>query len=166
MGCDESITMEDRPITMKTPQQQSQGATTRPLTIEKKMTGLLEKDLHFQDCLIQSENDLENKIRMFIPTKKPDENNPEQLVPNIQDDIVTNSIQVDFDKCCVIAMSAINITNKSEMSMFTKNNFYNPNLFSCMEYDKIFEEIQNRKNLFQLIIPPPCSFNASFCKKN
>ena len=65
MGCDESITMEDRPITMKTPQQQSQGATTRPITIEKKMTGLLEKDLHFQDCLIQSENDLENKIRSF-----------------------------------------------------------------------------------------------------
>ena len=115
MGCDESITMEDRPITMKTPQQQSQGATTRPITIEKKMTGLLEKDLHFQDCLIQSENDLENKIRMFIPTKKPDENNPEQLVPNIQDDIVTNSYQVDFDKYCVIAMSAINITNVSEV---------------------------------------------------
>ena len=98
MGCEESRTIEER-----------------PLTIEKKMTGLLEKDLHFQDCLIQSENDLENKIRMFIPTKKPDENNPEQLVPNIQDDIVTNSIQVDFDKCCVIAMSAINITNVSEV---------------------------------------------------
>ena len=110
MGCDESRTIDD----VQTPQQ-VQEATTRPLTIEKKMTGLLEKDLHFQDCLIQSENDLENKIRMFIPTKKPDENNPEQLVPNIQDDIVTNSIQVDFDKCCVIAMSAINITNVSEV---------------------------------------------------
>lgn len=45
----------------------------------------------------------------------------------------------------VLCHSAINITNKSEMSIFTKNNFYNPNLFSCMEYDKIFEEIQNRK---------------------
>ena len=110
MGCDESRTIED----VQTPQQ-VQVATTRPLTIEKKMTGLLMKDLHFQDCLIQSENDLENKIRMFIPTKKPDENNPEQLVPNIQDDIVTNSIQVDFDKYCVIAMSAINITNVSEV---------------------------------------------------
>ena len=110
MGCDESRTIED----VQTPQQ-VQVATTRPLTIEKKMTGLLEKDLHFQDCLIQSENDLENKIRMFIPTKKPDENNPEQLVPNIQDDIVTNSYQVDFDKYCVIAMSAINITNVSEV---------------------------------------------------
>ena len=110
MGCEESRTIED----VQTPQQ-VQVATTRPLTIEKKMTGLLMKDLHFQDCLIQSENDLENKIRMFIPTKKPDENNPEQLVPNIQDDIVTNSIQVDFDKCCVIAMSAINITNVSEV---------------------------------------------------
>ena len=110
MGCEESRTIED----VQTPQQ-VQVATTRPLTIEKKMTGLLEKDLHFQDCLIQSENDLENKIRMFIPTKKPDENNPEQLVPNIQDDIVTNSIQVDFDNYCVIAMSAINITNVSEV---------------------------------------------------
>ena len=110
MGCEESRTIED----VQTPQQ-VQVATIRPLTIEKKMTGLLEKDLHFQDCLIQSENDLENKIRMFIPTKKPDENNPEQLVPNIQDDIVTNSIQVDFDKYCVIAMSAINITNVSEV---------------------------------------------------
>ena len=110
MGCEESRTIED----VQTPQQ-VQVATTRPLTIEKKMTGLLEKDLHFQDCLIQSENDLENKIRMFIPTKKPDENNPEQLVPNIQDDIVTNSYQVDFDKYCVIAMSAINITNVSEV---------------------------------------------------
>ena len=110
MGCEESRTIDD----VQTPQQ-VQVATTRPLTIEKKMTGLLEKDLHFQDCLIQSENDLENKIRMFIPTKKPDENNPEQLVPNIQDDIVTNSYQVDFDKYCVIAMSAINITNVSEV---------------------------------------------------
>ena len=110
MGCEESRTIDD----VQTPQQ-VQGATPRPLTIEKKMTGLLEKDLHFQDCLIQSENDLENKIRMFIPTKKPDENNPEQLVPNIQDDIVTNSIKVDFDNYCVIAMSAINITNVSEV---------------------------------------------------
>ena len=98
MGCEESRTIEER-----------------PLTIEKKMTGLLEKDLHFQDCLIQSENDLENKIRMFIPTKKPDENNPEQLVPNIQDDIVTSSLKVDFNKNYVIAMSAINITNVSEV---------------------------------------------------
>ena len=98
MGCEESRTIEER-----------------PLTIEKKMTGLLEKDLHFQDCLIQSENDLENKIRMFIPTKKPDENNPEQLVPNIQDDIVTSYLKVDFDKNYVIAMSAINITNVSEV---------------------------------------------------
>ena len=110
MGCDESRTIDD----VQTPQQ-VQEATTRPLTIEKKMTGLLEKDLHFQDCLIQSENDLENKIRMFIPTKKPDENNPEQLVPNIQDDIVTSSLEVDFDKNYVIAMSAINITNVSEV---------------------------------------------------
>ena len=110
MGCEESRTIED----VQTPQQ-VQVATTRPLTIEKKMTGLLEKDLHFQDCLIQSENDLENKIRMFIPTKKPDENNPEQLMPNIQDDIVTSSLEVDFDKNYVIAMSAINITNVSEV---------------------------------------------------
>ena len=110
MGCEESRTIED----VQTPQQ-VQEATTRPLTIEKKMTGLLEKDLHFQDCLIQSENDLENKIRMFIPTKKPDENNPEQLMPNIQDDIVTSSLKVDFDKNYVIAMSAINITNVSEV---------------------------------------------------
>ena len=110
MGCEESRTIED----VQTPQQ-VQVATTRPLTIEKKMTGLLEKDLHFQDCLIQSENDLENKIRMFIPTKKPDENNPEQLVPNIQDDIVTSSLKVDFNKNYVIAMSAINITNVSEV---------------------------------------------------
>ena len=43
MGCEESTTIDERPI-----------------PIEKKMTGLLEKDLHFQDCLIQSENDLEN----------------------------------------------------------------------------------------------------------
>ena len=110
MGCEESRTIDD----VQTPQQ-VQEATTRPLTIEKKMTGLLEKDLHFQDCLIQSENDLENKIRMFIPTKKPDENNPEQLVPNIQDDIVTSSLKVNFDKNYVIAMSAINITNVSEV---------------------------------------------------
>ena len=110
MGCEESRTIED----VQTPQQ-VQVATIRPLTIEKKMTGLLEKDLHFQDCLIQSENDLENKIRMFIPTEKPDENNPEQLVPNIQDDIVTSSLKVDFDKNYVIAMSAINITNVSEV---------------------------------------------------
>ena len=110
MGCEESRTIED----VQTPQQ-VQVATIRPLTIEKKMTGLLEKDLHFQDCLIQSENDLENKIRMFIPTKKPDENNPEQFVPNIQDDIVTSSLKVDFDKNYVIAMSAINITNVSEV---------------------------------------------------
>ena len=110
MGCEESRTIDD----VQTPQQ-VQVATIRPLTIEKKMTGLLEKDLHFQDCLIQSENDLENKIRMFIPTKKPDENNPEQLVPNIQDDIVTSSLKVNFDKNYVIAMSAINITNVSEV---------------------------------------------------
>lgn len=46
----------------------------------------------------------------------------------------------------VLCRSTTNIiTNKNEMSLLTKNNFYNPNLFSCMEYDKIFEEIENRK---------------------
>ena len=36
-------------------------------------------------------------------------------MPNIQDDIVTSSLKVNFDKNYIIAMRAINITNVSEV---------------------------------------------------
>ena len=114
MGCEESRTTGDNKPQSQAQQKQKIGSDERALTIDKKLTGLLEKELQFQDCLIQSDSDLENKIRLYIPRKKPDENNPGNYVPNLQDDIVTNSLKIDFTKFDVIAMSAINITNVSE----------------------------------------------------
>lgn len=105
MGCEESRTIDDGPKKESKYEQQKEGENL----IVRTLTGLLEKNLEFHDCLIESESDLENKIRMYIPTTKPDENDPNKFSPNIQDDIVTKSLEIDYSKYSIIAMSGINI---------------------------------------------------------
>ena len=116
MGCEESRTTGDNKPQSQAQQKQKIGSDERALTIDKKLTGLLEKELQFQDCLIQSDSDLENKIRLYIPTKKPDENNPGNYVPNLQDDIVTKSLELNYSEFSIIAMSGININYVSNVN--------------------------------------------------
>ena len=76
--------------------------------------GKLNKDSEFKDCLIKNEDELEDNIREYIPTRIINENGKEEV--NIKDDIITNSIQIDFHTCYVIALNGmhevIKITNE------------------------------------------------------
>ena len=114
MGCEESRTTGDEPKREPKCEQGTQQKEGENLIV-RTLTGLLEKNLNFQDCLIESESDLENKIRMYIPTTRPDENNPNKFAPNIQDDIVTKSLELNYSEFSIIAMSGVNINYVSNV---------------------------------------------------
>lgn len=115
MGCEESRTIGDEPKREPKCEQGTQQKEGENLIV-RTLTGLLEKNLNFQDCLIESESDLENKIRMYIPTTRPDENNPNKFAPNIQDDIVTKSLELNYSEFSIIAMSGVNINYVSNVN--------------------------------------------------
>ena len=68
-------------------------------------TGLLTKDNTFSDTIIKSNEELNDKLRSFIPSKIKKDNN---YTYNIYDDILTKSEKVNFDEECIIAMNGIN----------------------------------------------------------
>ena len=95
MGCDEVRTMvEDDP-------------SANNNICRAVATGLLRSDLNFTDTIIYNQQDLDDKLRIFIPTKiqKKDTNTTEY---NTKDDILTNSITIDFDKQCLLAINGVN----------------------------------------------------------
>lgn len=110
MGCEESRTIDDGAKKESKVEQQKAQKVGENLIV-KTLTGLLDKNSNerFHDCLIESGSDLEDKLRIFIPTSKPDENNPNNFVRNVSDDIVTQSLKIDFSQCSIIAMSGIQI---------------------------------------------------------
>ena len=79
-------------------------------------TGLLRNDLNFTDSIIYNQQELDDKLRIFIPTKiqKEDSNDTEY---NTKDDILTNSISINFDVECIIAINKINRVFKVEESL-------------------------------------------------
>ena len=82
---------------------------------EKILTGRIQPygDKTFTDCIITNQTELEENIIEFIPTKIPDpEGNKE--IPNINDDLVTNTLQIDFGLHSLIALTGINKVLKVE----------------------------------------------------
>ena len=71
------------------------------------LTGFLQKDINFTDSLITNQEELEDNLRSFIPTKiiKDDSNIP---TFNTKDDILTKSANINFNKNYVIAINGVN----------------------------------------------------------
>lgn len=116
MGCEESRTIDDRPFAredsgyIQQPQPQFQNGSS---VCFKILHGYLESDqTGFKDTVIKNEKELEDNIKMYIPTYIKDKNG--QQKPNIIDDILTNSLKIDFNKQYVVVMNAINITDVLE----------------------------------------------------
>ena len=92
------------------------GNPNEPNLAEKIVSGIVQPfgDKTFKDCIINNETEFEDKIVDFIPTKIPDPENDDNEIPNINDDIVTQSLKVDFSLNDIIALSGFNEILKVE----------------------------------------------------
>ena len=129
MGCDEVRTMVE--------EDQNPNNLCRAVA-----TGLLRNDLNFTDTIIYNQQDLDDKLRIFIPTKiqKKDTNTTEY---NTKDDILTNSISIDFENQCLIAISGINRvlkveeTEEGDYVIFHDNQRASPNQYIALVVRKL-----------------------------
>ena len=100
MGCDEvrTLEIEDDP--------ENKFSKKKNLCV-KMLTGFLQKDINFTDSLITNQEELEDNLRSFIPTKiiKDDANIP---TFNTKDDILTKSANINFNENFVIAINGVN----------------------------------------------------------
>lgn len=103
MGCEESRTIEDA-------RENTRKVSSEPDNLViKVIEGILDKNLPFIDCLITSNDDLTKNIKDFISTRKPKKDNPSQTEPNINDELVTDSITIDFNQNHVIALNGVKV---------------------------------------------------------
>lgn len=70
-------------------------------------SGLLIHGLNFQNCLIKSQDDLINNLRMYIPPKIDNKQNKSSAF-NLNDKILSNSININFNQNYIIALKGIN----------------------------------------------------------
>ena len=70
----------------------------------RQYTGLLSEDNDFSDTIIKSSEELNDKLRSFIPSKIKKDNN---YAYNIYDDILTKSEKVNFQDEYIIALNGI-----------------------------------------------------------
>ena len=100
MGCDEvrTLEIEDDP--------ENKFSKKKNICV-KMLTGFLQKDINFTDSLITNQEELEDNLRSFIPTKiiKDDSNIP---TFNTKDDILTKSANINFNENFVIAINGVN----------------------------------------------------------
>ena len=102
MGCDEIRTLEPDF------DQENDGDYAKSQSICSKIySGRLQIDIVFEDTLIKSQDELDDKLRCYIPTKikKPDS---DDLAFNIKDDILTKSADINFNNNYIIALNGIN----------------------------------------------------------
>ena len=101
MGCDEVRTLEIDEV-----EENGQLSKKKNLCV-KMLTGHLQKDTNFTDSLIRNQEELEENLRSFIPTKiiKDDSNVP---TFNIKDDILTKSAIINFSEYYLIAINGVN----------------------------------------------------------
>ena len=85
----------------------------------RRYTGILFPNSNFVDTLIKSEDELNLKLRKYIPSRIKEENSDE-LIYNIKDDILTQSVKVDFENQYIIAINGINYVFRVEEE---KNNY-------------------------------------------
>ena len=77
------------------------------------LTGHLRNSSDFKDSIIYNQQELDEKLRVFIPTKiKNEETN--NMDYNTKDDILTNSLVINFDDECLIVVNGVNRIFKVE----------------------------------------------------
>ena len=69
--------------------------------------GVLIEDHDFEDCIIKDQEELEDKLRSYIPTKITDKESNKPIL-NTKDDILTKSTLIDFSKYYLIAINGVN----------------------------------------------------------
>ena len=87
-------------------------------TLITKHSGLLIKGLNFKNCIIKSNDELIHNLRMFIPTVIPKNQNPNGF--NLNDEFLTNTININYNKNYIIALKGFNNIEK----VVTYNNNY------------------------------------------
>ncbi len=105
MGCDEVRTLE---LDEKEDPQNDQFGSKKNVCL-KKYTGQLDlqSDNNFKDSIISNMEELEDKLRQYIPTKiKKDDSDVPTF--NVGDDILTKSVAIDFSKCYLLAIHGVN----------------------------------------------------------
>jgi len=104
-----------------------------------KTEGILKKNSQFKDCLITNYYELEEKLIEFIPTRIKFNNKDEF---NINDNIITNSLNFNFDENFLIAVNGVNDILKVEEKggnylIFHDNIAVNPEKYICVVVKQI-----------------------------
>ena len=100
MGCEQIVTFDS----IEDNENSNSPAKNNNLLI-RQYAGLLSEDNNFSDTIIKSNDELNAKLRSFIPSKIKKDNN---LTYNIYDDILTKSEKVDFQEEYIIAINGVN----------------------------------------------------------
>ena len=104
MGCDEIKTLE---IEDKEPIPKSDDPFGKKNLCLKMYSGQIQPNNDFVDSVIKNQEELEDKLRSYIPTKikKDDSDVP---VFNTRDDILTKSVNINFNEYYLIAINGVN----------------------------------------------------------
>ena len=129
MGCSSSSIVEG----------ETNKKTVKENYIINKTEGILKKNSQFNDCLITNYYELDEKLIEFIPTRITS-NNKDEL--NINDNIITNSFNFNFDENFLIAVNGVNDILKVEEKggnylIFHDNIAVNPEKYICVVVKQI-----------------------------
>ena len=107
----------------------------------EKYSGQLIKGLDFKNSIIKSNDELIDNLRMYIPPKIQKKQN-NSLVFNLNDKILTNSINIDFNEKYLIALKGFNniekVQNKKgNYAIYHDNNANNDNKYIALIVKKI-----------------------------
>lgn len=106
MGCEESRAIQEVQGEGQQVNKTSNGPDNLVIQV---IEGILDTSLPFSDCLITSNDELTKNVKDFISTRKPKKDNPKETEPNINDELVTDSIAIDFSQNHVIALNAVKV---------------------------------------------------------
>ena len=100
MGCEQTLTFED------TEESKIYAKTRQKNLLIRTYTGLLSKEKQFTDTLIKSNEELNKKLRDYIPSQIDLGN--DRFDYNLSDDILTKSANVNFNDEYIIAINGVN----------------------------------------------------------
>ena len=109
MGCEQILTSEDlERFENSLPETRTENLLLRTYT------GLLSRDKPFTDTLIKSSEELNQKLRDYIPSQI--EIDRETYDYNLKDDILTKAAKFNFDEEYIIAINGVNNVLRVEES--------------------------------------------------